>query len=170
MFSSIFNYWSRRMKAGDYFSNLVRDFKKGNPDAYEKVFSHLVPEVLNLKFPDSVVVCVMPSCSGEIKPMQKLAAEVAEFCDLIDGTELLKKLHVTASFCKTGKRDYSELWHSIEADPIVNGRHILLLDDVTTTGTSFAAASARLFEAGAASVTCLAIARTVMLLEMEAAK
>jgi predicted amidophosphoribosyltransferase len=156
------------MKAGDYFSNLVRDFKKGNPDAYDKVFSHLVPEVLNLKFPASVVVCVMPSCSGEIKPMQKLAAEVAEFCDLIDGTELLRKLHVTPSFCRTGKRDYSELWYSIEADPIVNGRHILLLDDVTTTGTSFAAASARLFEAGAASVTCLAIARTVLLLEVEA--
>ena len=43
---------------------------------------------------------------------------------------------------------------------MVRGKQILLLDDVMTTGSTFAECSAVLLEAGAGSVICLSVATT----------
>jgi glutamine phosphoribosylpyrophosphate amidotransferase len=157
------------MKCSDLVSQQIRDFKDGNPDAFCHFLGYMSAAVLELRLPDSVIVCAVPSCSGVLKPLQRLAADIAEICGLIDGIELIKKRFQTESFCKSGRRSYADLYDSILVDDLINGRHILLLDDVSTTGTSFAAVSARLFEAGAASVTCLAIAKTVLVRELEPA-
>lgn len=46
------------------------------------------------------------------------------------------------------------------ADPAVRGLHVLVLDDVTTSGATFSAAEAALEAAGAARVSCLSFAAT----------
>lgn len=47
------------------------------------------------------------------------------------------------------------------AEPVfVKGKRILLLDDVMTTGSTFAECSAVLLDAGANSVKCLSVATT----------
>ena len=46
------------------------------------------------------------------------------------------------------------------ADPAVDGRHVLVLDDVTTSGATFSAVEAALEEAGAARVSCLSFGAT----------
>ena len=49
--------------------------------------------------------------------------------------------------------------HAFEAGPTVAGRHILLLDDVLTTGTTMGQAVRCLLAAGAAQVHCAVVAR-----------
>ena len=47
------------------------------------------------------------------------------------------------------------------AEPVfIKGKRILLLDDVMTTGSTFAECSAVLLDAGASSVKCLSVATT----------
>lgn len=46
------------------------------------------------------------------------------------------------------------------AEGIVGGRHVLVLDDVTTSGSTFAACESALRAAGASEVSCLAFAAT----------
>ncbi len=48
---------------------------------------------------------------------------------------------------------------AFEAKPLVAGRHILLLDDVLTTGATMAQAAQCLLDSGAAEVHCAVIAR-----------
>ncbi|MGB0679917.1 MAG: ComF family protein [Polyangiales bacterium] len=54
-------------------------------------------------------------------------------------------------------------WHNVagsfQAHPVVRGRHILLIDDIRTTGATFAAARQSLLAAGARCVDCYALAQ-----------
>lgn len=51
---------------------------------------------------------------------------------------------------------------TVPAPALVQGRHILLVDDVLTTGATLRGASQALLHAGAATVSVLAVARTPM--------
>jgi len=48
--------------------------------------------------------------------------------------------------------------HSFKAAPTAKGQHLLLIDDVTTTGTTLQRASRALLRAGAQSVSCAVLA------------
>jgi ComF family protein len=54
----------------------------------------------------------------------------------------------------------SNLKGSMKADACVNGRVCIVVDDVTTTGASFAEAKRALKAAGASEVRCVALARS----------
>lgn len=73
----------------------------------------------------------------------------------------LSKTRDTKRQVQTNSRDerLSNLRNAFKADPKkVQGRHIILLDDVATTGATLCEAKQALHQAGAASVTCLALA------------
>lgn len=58
---------------------------------------------------------------------------------------------------------HQNLHGAFAAEPVlVQGKRILLLDDVMTTGSTFAECSAVLLDAGASSVSCLSVATTLI--------
>ncbi len=145
----------------DPLSQIVRNFKRNSEAAFNFLFDSLTSYLFDIGAQPYIILCCVPSSTGEIKAMQRLTTEAAQFCGLIDGADLIEKLYPTESFCKTGKRDAKALRESLQVDGIVNGQHIILVDDVSTTGTSLEVCASLLQEAGAASVQCLALSQTV---------
>ena len=153
--------------ANDNFSRILLSFKRGHNDAFS-FFRAMVVNYLDLIQMDKskTVVCSVPGHEANLySPIQRLASDVALECGLLDGLHLVRKMYATDSFCRSGVRDPQALRQSLEIDGIVKGLHVVLLDDVTTTGTSFAVVSKMLMQAGAASVHCVALGQTVKLSE-----
>ena len=80
----------------------------------------------------------------------------------IDITAAVKRIQFVDSFCKTNNRNSIILINSIKIDKsLVKGANILLLDDISTSGTSLLTIEKMLIAAGAASVTLMALAQTI---------
>jgi predicted amidophosphoribosyltransferase len=167
-YSYIFDY-TPYWKGGstDKLSRILLNFKKGHANAFYFMRS-LAVNYFDLSHYDKLrtVICAVPGHNPE-KPnqVQRLCGAIAEDCGFIDGSFLVTKLHETDSFCRAGIRDADDLRESIKVDGIVAGLHLILIDDVATTGTSFKVVSDLLIRAGAASVRCVALGQTVKLSE-----
>ena len=157
--------------ANDRLSRIMLSFKRGHESAFQ-FFLSLMVNFFDLSEYDSskTVVCCVPSHDGSLyNPLQRLCSSIAADCGFIDGTHLIRKLYPTESFCRSGIRDSRQLKESIEIDGALKGLRVVLLDDVTTTGISFAVITGLLIEAGAGSVDCIALGQTVKLSERRAA-
>lgn len=147
-------------KRDEASARLLR-FKDGQPKAVEYYRSEILKWCRsNIDMPHIVVAvpCHRPFvCSA----MDKLLPELCEQYPLLTTEAALIKRFKTPSMCRTNRRRYSELLQSIGLVGYVTRRHVLVLDDVTTTGTSFKVAEHILLNADALTVTCLALAKTV---------
>ena len=153
--------------ANDSMSRIMLSFKRGHKDAFT-FFETMVSNYFDLSNFDKskTVVCSVPGHEAYLySPIQRLASDVALENGFLDGLHLVRKLYETESFCRSGNRDPLALRQSLEVDGVVKGLHVILIDDVATTGTSFSVVSKMLMEAGAASVLCLALGQTVKLSE-----
>ena len=72
--------------------------------------------------------------------------------DTVPQTSLSKKERLT------NVRDAFAVYDTTQAHKRIHGRHVILIDDVTTTGATFAAAKAALLPHRPATVTCIALA------------
>lgn len=165
-YSYIFDYtpyW--RSGANDKLSRILLNFKQGRANAFDFMRS-LAVNYFDLSHYDkmSTVICAVPGHNPE-KPNQvrRLCGAIAEDCGFIDGSFLVTKLYETDSFCRAGIRDANDLRDSIKVEGVFSGLHVVLIDDVATTGTSFKVVSDLLMQAGAASVRCVALGQTVKL-------
>ncbi len=84
----------------------------------------------------------------------------------VDGTICLERLTTVnkSAGAVSGARPTAEIHRASMHVPhplLVRGRHVVLLDDVVTRGCSMRGATYHLRKAGAASVICLALTRTV---------
>lgn len=145
----------------DQTSELIRNFKSGDPAAIARCTGFLVRAVGRISLDPDTLVLVAPSSSGRPGSVHTAAFSVITAYGFADGTHMLTKRYPTKSFCRGGVRCATTLAASIFVSPAVTSRHILLLDDVTTTGTTFTTLSRLLLASGASSVSCLALARTV---------
>jgi predicted amidophosphoribosyltransferase len=157
--------------ANDRMSRLLLSFKRGHDSAYRFFLSLMINYFDLSEYARSkTVVCCVPSHDAALYfPLQKLCSMVATECGFIDGTHLIRKMYPTESFCRSGIRDSRQLKESLQIDEIIKGLRVVLLDDVTTTGTSFSVISKLLMEAGAGSVECVALGQTVKLTDRRVA-
>lgn len=156
--------------ANDQLSRILLSFKRNHKGAFSLMRSMLANYLRYAELhTTSAILCHVPNHEAQqYSPLQSLCAHVADDCNLVDGSFLIRKLYPTASFCRTGIRDAQDLQQSIEVDPVLAGRHVILIDDVATTGTSMAIVSRLIMQAGALSVQCVALAQTVKLSERRA--
>jgi predicted amidophosphoribosyltransferase len=157
----LFTYFPKSSGMSDANSRTMLAFKDGCQKAAASFEKLILDWVLN-NIEQHHMVCTIPSSkAGKVNQITKTCkALCAKSPWLIDATDCIKKRKSHASFCKTGMRDAFMLARSLSVTSEIKGKHILLIDDVTSTGISMYVTEKLLYDQGALSVTCLAIAET----------
>lgn len=146
----------------DKFSSLILDFKKSYPVVIE-CFQNNIAGFIGNDFP----VCVVPSheacCDNSNSPTARLAKGLVKSNNLIDATNCIQRFRTIQKLAKGGDRNLEVHVNSVHiVNPeLIEGKTVLLLDDVMTTGNSLRACRKLLLDAGAENVLCLALAQTV---------
>lgn len=147
----------------DNASCMIRAFKAGDYKAIAHCAMLLVDFIKRLSLPAGTLLLVVPSSTGKISSIHRAAKTVLSAFDFVDGVDWLQKRYPTQSFCKGAPRCATTITDSVAVPDAVAGRHVLLLDDVATTGTTMVALSGAIMAKGARSVTCLAVAKTKLM-------
>jgi ComF family protein len=78
----------------------------------------------------------------------------------VDAVSLRRTRHTAPQVGLGPEERHSNVWGAFAADPTgVAGRHVLLVDDVLTTGATMRAAAGAVLSAGAADVSAYCLAR-----------
>jgi hypothetical protein len=140
-------------------SGKILDLKDGNDDAIK----HFVPIIGGIIY-TKVSLFVVPSSnpSNQGSGIRKLAKALVGLGHWDDQTANLYRKYKIDKYATGGTRDPIAQYNSLglRSPESVKGANALILDDVTTTGTSFNAAKRLLLEAGATRVYCLALGKT----------
>ena len=122
----------------------------------------LFQQIDPLLSPD-IAIAVVPSHdpAAGISGVHQLAHALARQ-SRIDATECLARFKQIPKLATGGSRSVARHVGSIRVEhaEIIQGREVLLLDDVTTSGNSLVACRLLLLEAGAARVKYMALGRT----------
>lgn len=151
--------------ANPYFdgkSKLILDVKNREPKAVQYFTEKLTG---CLSETGEFVVCVMPS-SGKGTRLSGIRTIAESLCSTpaANGTKCIYRTENVPKKHLGGKRDVEEEIGSlgVQNENKIRGKTILLLDDVTTSGTTFEAGTYVLKKAGAKEVIALALSKTII--------
>jgi predicted amidophosphoribosyltransferase len=140
------------------FSGSILDLKQ-NKIRCDGPFLSQLNQIIKKNIPIAIVPSHDPdsSDSGLLTVAKKLVRD-----NRIDATSCLQRIKKIDKLSGGGDRSVEVHLNSIKVIniQIIVDQHVLLLDDVTTSGNSFGAGKQLLLEAGAYKVTCLAIGKT----------
>jgi predicted amidophosphoribosyltransferase len=131
---------------------------------YKKAIKYFTNRLLViLSDTEEYVICVIPTHAVGTAP-SGIRTIAKRLCSppIIDGTDVLSRVFEIPKKAIDGSRDLQVEMESLTVrnKSIVKGRQVLLLDDVTTTGTSLKAGKYLLERAGVALIALLALAKT----------
>ncbi len=158
----------------DEFSNKILDIKKDETSLsntnekyyYEESIKYFANKLSGILSDTSeYVICVMPS---HLKGTNQsgIRTIVRQIClkmnNIIDGTDILSRKYTLPKKHLCGERNQGEEIKSLTVadEGIIIDRQILLVDDVTTTGTSLNAGMFVLKQHGCGLVALLALGKT----------
>ena len=146
----------------DDFSCVILDVK----DQHIKGINYFVNRLRSiLSSTEEYVICIIPTHTVGTAPsgIRTIAKQLCSH-PVIDGTEVISRALEIPEKTMGGSRDMQLEIESLTVlnENVVRGRQVLLLDDVTTTGTSLKAGKYLIEQAGAEIVVLLALARTQM--------
>lgn len=143
----------------DRHSGRILDFKQGRRDAIEE-FAGKIEPLLG----DSFAICVVPSHDPAqvAGPLHVLASILAGKNGRADASGCIVRHSLIQKLATGGNRDKSVHLGSLKViqQDLVNGRDVLLLDDVTTSGGSIEGCRELLQKTGARSVGALCLGRS----------
>lgn len=143
----------------DTNSGLILDVKQNLP----KGINHFANILKSKLSSNEYVICVIPTHEEGTKP-SGIRSIAKRLCTppVIDGTEVLYRVNETQKKTSGGSRNFTLEIESLQVRDknLIMGKQVLLLDDVTTTGTSLDAGKIVLEEAGAGLVVRLALGKT----------
>jgi predicted amidophosphoribosyltransferase len=158
---SLSTFYPPKLQYKDHFSDCIMKLKKCDSFAIMFLATRLqnwIAENTTGKY----LVCSVPSHEPcKTNGITYIAQRICYANDnLTDGTSLVRRWTSVRSFGINGHRRRSVIDASISVSDKVKNKHILLLDDVVSTGTSLAVVSNKLLMAGAYSVTCVTLGET----------
>jgi len=144
----------------DKFSRLILDVK----DQRIKGINYFTNRLRSiLSDTEEYVICVTPTHAVGTAPsgIRTIAKQLCSY-PTIDGTDVISRAFEIPKKTIGGSRDMQLEIKSLAVmnENVARGRQVLLLDDVTTTGTSLKAGKYRIEQSGAEIVVLLALART----------
>ncbi len=161
------SYWilrkNERIKnpAFNLIDRTFLDLKKNSPEAIDKFYQDLVSIFDCFDSIDKFNFAVIPSHDVNVKisPMHLIAQKLAIHYNKIDYSDVLQRFKTIARLSDGGTRNIGVHINSIRINPKfkVEGKNFILIDDITTSGSSMAAGVQILYIGGANSVTCLAL-------------
>jgi len=163
----------RQYKDMDSFSIMILDIKKDvsklKPQSkayryYKTAIEYFTDQLRSiLSEREEFVICVMPTHVVGRAPsgIREIAKRLCH-PPIIDGTDVLTRAFEIPQKARGGSRDLGKEIESlaISNKDIIKDRQVLLLDDVTTSGTSLMAGRYKLKNAGAKIVAMFALGQT----------
>ena len=146
----------------DEFSRVILDVK----DQHIKGINYCTNRLRSIiSSTEEYVICVIPTHAVGTEPsgIRTIAKRLCSH-SAIDGTDILSRVFEIPKKIVGESSDMQLEIKSLSVTDksVVRGRQVLLLDDVTTTGTSLKAGKYLIEQAGAEIVVLLALARTQM--------
>ena len=157
----LFTYHTKLSGLKDCNSDLLRKFKLGDQNSISIILPMIEKYLLTNIFNNTLLIPI-PSCNkNKINTITKITPLLCDVAShLFNGSNTLKKVFSTPSFCASGYRNIKLLKKSIRADGDITSYNILLLDDVSSTGKTFKTIASLLYELNPKSITCLSIGKT----------
>lgn len=150
---------ARHLHQTDKNTQDILRVKELDPNAIRR----FAQEVSDFLMP-GIAIAIVPSHAPEKTDtgIRRVGQLVANSCGRIDATGVLQRTQMIRPLHEGGDRRPEVLRASLRvANPeLVKGQSLVLLDDVTTTGTSLHVGYHMLLEAGAARVKLLALGKT----------
>ena len=172
-FGKYYPKYDRQYRDMDKFSSLVLNIKKDVITLDEtSIEHHYYKQAINyftnqlrsiLSDTEEYVICVIPTHAVGTAPSGiRTIAEQLCLPPIIDGIDVLSRAFEIPKKAIDESRDLQLEIESLTVrnGSIVKGRQVLLMDDVTTTGTSLKAGKYLLERAGVALIALLALAKT----------
>lgn len=141
----------------DEYDQKIIDLKDGKASAIV-YFSNILDDLLA----DNITVCIVPSSSHNRNPgVLKLSKSII-VNKRVDATSCLHRYNEVQALAAGGSRVISVHLNSIRAENkhLIQGKEVLLLDDVLTTGNSLKACSNLLYDCGVKKVRCIVLGKT----------
>ncbi len=147
------------------FSNDILTLKNDYySDLQQEIIHKFTKEIIALLHKNhEFVVCLIPNSSLGFNSSGLFhVAKNISIPPIIDGTRVIKRIHKLQPKHLGGSRDYYKEKESMQVSnpDMIKNRIVLLLDDVTTTGTSLWAGRRLLLNAGAEDVVLFALGKT----------
>jgi hypothetical protein len=165
--------YDRQYKDMDKFSDMILDIKKdekkldpqsGEYYYYKKAINYFTNQLRSiLSDTEEYVICVIPTHAVGTAP-SGIRTIAKRLCSppIINGTDVLSRAFEIPKKAIGGNRDLQKEIESliVSDENIIRDRQVLLMDDITTTGTSLKAGKYRMERAGVALIALLALAKT----------
>lgn len=159
-------YPASHPKSNNRFSKMILFLKRALPFAIAYFTKAIQNSYSTIESCGSIYIVTVPSHDPNvINGITKVAKRLCNIDNrFVDATDSIKRTSLAESFCKTNNRCERTLRSTIRiSSQTIKNRNILLLDDISSSGTSLLTIKKMLLEAGAKTVTPLSMAQTVAL-------
>ena len=141
---------------------LILDLKQNSEKAINKFYEDLILIFNHYESINKIFFCAIPGhmAFSKLSAMNIIAKKLSNHYKRPDYSKLLQRYKTIPRLSDGGVRNMGVHINSIRVDSNykVKGKNIILLDDISTSGSSMAASSQILKIAGACKVICLALA------------
>lgn len=143
--------------------NGLPKWKKDKIDFSVALFVHMFCKIIELSETGNIELSVIPSSTKDNHEhgMSKFCEILSQKTNIHFNRNTLMRTETIGKAATTGERDEDRNFETLETSGNVAGKIVLLVDDVTTSGSSRNAAQQKLEEAGASMVFFLAIGQTL---------
>lgn len=152
-------------------TNEMLEFKRTAvfPRTWMAVLRTAVSGIASLR-KSRLVITVMPVKPGKPPRLELLLAALAadlgpdQGCEYFTDVLAFAQGATSSHFEKSGKAQrlqFARQHLGVARPELVRGRDVVVIDDIVTSGASLVTARTRLVEAGAATVTCVALAKAI---------